>query len=148
MTTLKTLLAAAALAATCLPAAAQVPLGYTIFNSSSQPVAVGMPRPEYRSTDIHWLDGRRGSTMTSALSAGNVLSLLREHIGCPDKVKAELAWTPRLADPVSCALLLPNAPYEVLAQEGRGGGMSMVQVKNFATQHVFWVMLSTQALGG
>jgi len=136
---------AAALAAAVTPAQAQLPLGYTIFNSLSQPIAVGMPDPQYRATKLYRLDGTlRGSTMTSALSSGNVLSLLREHIGCPDKVKAELAWTPRLAYPVTCALLVHNVPYEILAQEGRGGGMSMVQIKKQGNSNAFWVMLSTQ----
>jgi hypothetical protein len=159
MTKLKILMVAAALAVTVAPAWAQVPLGYTIFNSSGQPVAVGRPRPEYRSTDIYWSDGRKGSTMTTALTAGNVLSLLREHIGCTDKVNAEIAWNPRQANPAACVLLLPNVPYELMALEGGGRGMFMVQIKQRdldptnalglgpSKSPAFWVLLSTQELG-
>jgi len=125
-------------------AQAQLPLGYTIFNNLSQPVAVGMPDPQYRATKLYRLDGTpAGSTMTSAVTVGNILSLLREHIGCTDKIKAELAWTPRLADPVACAALLPNVPYDVLAREARGNGMAMVQIKQGGPNGL-WVLLSYQ----
>jgi hypothetical protein len=145
MTTLKTLLVAAALAVTIMPAAAQIPLGYTIFNDQGKPAAVGMPQPQYGSTTIYWPDGRRGSTMTSALTAGNVLSLLRQHIGCTDKANAQIAWTPRLANPAACALLLPNVPYDVVGQEPRGNDTSLVHIKQGGPDGL-WILLSTQGI--
>jgi len=146
MTTLKTLLLAAVVAAIVTPAAAQLPLGYTIFNDAGKAAAVGMPQPQYRATKIYRLDGKpMGSTMTSAVTVGNVLSLLREHIGCTDKINAELAWFPRQANPAACAALLPNVPYDIIAQEPRGNDTSMVQIKQGGPNGL-WILLSKQKM--
>jgi len=134
MNTLKTLAVAAALVATIMPAKAQFPLGYTIFNNVGQPAAVGMPQPQFNSTKLYRLDGKpMGSTVLSAITVGNVLSLLKPHIGCTDKAKAQIAYVDaHLADPIACSSLYPNVPYEIVTEVPMGrdewAHMNLVQI--------------------